>query len=210
MAHIATFSQAGLRRLDRVERIALAAIYVFLLYRFIDSLSDNKFNLVYLVAEGLVMIMVLCRRSTNQISIAPLDWAAAFGGSFIGMMMTPSDSPAGPVVAAVAPVVMLSGLAISILAKVQLRRSFGIVAANRGLKTRGAYGLVRHPMYLGYFLIYFGMLAMNATIWNAAVVCLWSILQLVRITAEERLLGADPAYRLHAQHVRYRLLPGVY
>lgn len=201
--------KGGLQRLDAIERIAITVIYAFLLYRFAGSVGDNRFNLVYLVAEGLVVVMVLSRRSTDQISIAPSDWAVAFGGSFVGMMLVPAN-PLPGVLAWAAPAVVTVGLVVSMLAKLQLRRSFGIVAANRGIKTRGVYALVRHPMYLGYFLVYFGTVAMNVTIWNIVVVCLWTGLQLVRIAAEERLLRADPAYQQHSLQVRYRLLPGIY
>ncbi|UUL83850.1 methyltransferase family protein [Sphingomonas qomolangmaensis] len=202
-------SKGGLQRLDAIERIAITVIYAFLLYRFAGSVGDNRFNLAYLVAEGLVVVMVLCRRSTDQISIAPADWAVAFGGSFVGMMLVPAN-PLPGVLAWAAPAVVTVGLVVSMLAKLQLRRSFGIVAANRGIKTRGVYALVRHPMYLGYFLVYFGTVAMNVTIWNIVVVGLWTGLQLVRIAAEERLLRTDPAYQQHSRLVRYRLLPGIY
>ena len=40
------------------------------------------------------------------------------------------------------------------------------------------------------------------------VLCWWC--QIIRLLAEERLLGEDPAYRAFAQTTRWRMLPGVF
>src|ERR1700682_5194874 len=45
-----------------------------------------------------------------------------------------------------------AGVLLQIYAKLTLRRSFGIIAANRGVMTSGPYRVVRHPMYAAYLL----------------------------------------------------------
>jgi len=45
---------------------------------------------------------------------------------------------------------------------------------------------------------------------NAGLYGLELVLQVLRIQAEERVLGADPSYRSFAEQVRYRLVPGIY
>jgi protein-S-isoprenylcysteine O-methyltransferase Ste14 len=196
------------RHLDGVERGLVVALYVFLLYRFAGAISDNPLNILYLFTEGLVMLMVLCRRSTDQISVAPRDWAVAFGGTFSSMMIMPGTPVAGAF--GISTACLLVGTSISLLSKIQLRRSFGLVAANRGLKTEGVYALVRHPMYFGYFLVQGGMLLINFSAWNAAIIAVWSSLQLLRIDAEESMLARDSEYREHMQRVRYKLIPYLY
>ena len=42
------------------------------------------------------------------------------------------------------------------------------------------------------------------------VFLVWASVQARRALAEERLLAADPAYRVYAARVRYRLLPGIW
>ena len=42
-------------------------------------------------------------------------------------------------------------------AKFSLARSFGLAPANRGVKSRGAYAFLRHPMYLGYVVEWIGL-----------------------------------------------------
>ena len=105
---------------------------------------------------------------------------------------------------------MSGGLAISIAAKLFLNRSFGIVAANRGVKSGGPYRLVRHPMYLGYITTQVGFLIDNFTLLNALLYAGSWTLQILRIREEEGILAKDDIYAAYSQRVRWRLLPGVY
>src|SRR5439155_11353335 len=90
---------------------------------------------------------------------------------------------------------MITGLLINISAKVALNRSFGLAAANRGVKRAGPYRLLRHPMYAGYALTQVTFLLLNPGLWNLAIYALaWSV-QILRIRAEERVLLEDPAYQ---------------
>ena len=58
----------------------------------------------------------------------------------------------------IAEAITISGFVLQLSAKLTLRRSFGVVAANRGVKASGPYRLVRHPMYAGYALTHVGFL----------------------------------------------------
>ena len=91
-----------------------------------------------------------------------------------------------------------------------LQRGFGIVAANRGVKTRGPYRLVRHPAYLGYLVSYLGYVAENPSVANFALLCLSTGFQLVRIREEEQLLRSDLSYESYRSSVRHKLIPLVY
>ena len=105
---------------------------------------------------------------------------------------------------------LLVGLAIHVGAKLSLLRSFGIVAADRGVKRRGLYAVMRHPMYAGYILTHIGFLLASPSWWNLGVyVMAWSFL-IARIFAEEKVLSANPDYQGYMTGVSYRLLPGVF
>ena len=193
------------RILDTVERVLIVLLFAWLVNRFFGTLLVHPANGLFLISEGVIAAMVLLRRPTEEISLRPIDWLIGLAGTALPMLMTPSEGgwPAGVILVAI-------GFAISLGAKLSLRRSFGIVAANRGVKRTGLYAAVRHPMYLGYVVGYVGVLMMNPAPWNAVILAFWFAFEIARIHAEERILMRDVAYRAHAQKVRFRLIPGVY
>ena len=77
-------------------------------------------------------------------------------------------------------------------------------------KTTGPYGLVRHPIYLGWFLIVFSVGTMTMTRFVFAVVS--CIYLLIAIPFEERSLRAASrgAYERYMQQVKRKLIPGLY
>jgi len=77
-------------------------------------------------------------------------------------------------------------------------------------KTTGPYGLVRHPIYLGWFLIVFAVGTMTMTRFAFAVIS--SLYVLIAIPFEERSLlkTTAGAYDRYRQKVPFKLVPGVY
>ncbi len=77
-------------------------------------------------------------------------------------------------------------------------------------KTTGPYGVVRHPIYLGWFLMVFGVPVMTGTRLVFAVVSCFYLL--VAIPLEERTLRRTTSgkYDEYMQLVRWKLVPGVY
>ena len=111
---------------------------------------------------------------------------------------------------AVFEVIQLVGFATVIVALGTLGRSFGIVAANRGVKTRGLYAFVRHPAYTGYLVSYLGYVAENGSTRNIVLLLVGTGAQVVRMSEEERTLRSDLDYRQYLGRVRRRLIPYVY
>ena len=191
--------------LDGFERVVLVILFIWLCARFADTVAEHPSNLLFLASEAMVALMIVFRRSTDQISVRTTDWVTGFGGTLLPLLVQPASGGHSAAVG-----LLMLGLVVSVGAKLSLRRSFGLVAANRGVKRTGLYATVRHPMYLGYFLTYAGFLILNPSIVNAALLTGWAMLQILRIDAEERMLLRDPEYQEHARHVRFRLLPYVY
>jgi protein-S-isoprenylcysteine O-methyltransferase Ste14 len=104
-------------------------------------------------------------------------------------------------------VVQAGGMALAFAAALTLRRSFGVIPANRGVKIHGAYRLVRHPIYAGYILSFCAYVAGNPSLWNVVVLVITVSLCLARIQREERHLSTDPAYRVYCAATRWKLLP---
>lgn len=106
--------------------------------------------------------------------------------------------------------IQIAGIAWQLFAKASLRRSFGVLPANRGVVSRGAYQFVRHPMYLGYFVTDIGFLLTNFSLFNLSIHGFQLAMQVGRIVREERMLETDVAYRCYRKAVRYRLIPLIF
>ena len=197
-----------LRILDIGERGVLLLLFVSLLVRVLAHPDPGFFAYLLVFAEGVTVSLILFRRSTLDVTLRPVDWAFAFAGTMLPLLVTVGGDPLAP--SWVGSTMMVAGLGFSLWAKVALWRSFGLAAANRGVKVRGPYRLVRHPMYLGYFLVYAGFLLLNPTLRNLMIYAGWLACQVIRVYAEERQLEHDPAYREYKTKVRSRLIPGLF
>jgi protein-S-isoprenylcysteine O-methyltransferase Ste14 len=198
------------RVLDGVERGVVALLFAWFVYNILSDViaNGNLVSLVLLISETAVLIFVLLRRSTLDITRSKLDWALGFAGTIVPLVVLPAPGPILSPLLILA--VTVAGAALQVTAKFFLRRSFGIVAANRGVKIGGPYRLIRHPMYAGYMLTQLGFLLSNPSSWNLAVYSLAWAAQLGRILVEERLLLQDQIYRDLATRVPYRLIPRLF
>ncbi|HEY1449027.1 MAG TPA: methyltransferase [Caulobacteraceae bacterium] len=208
----APLSEALERRLGRVadlgERAISVVLYASLAVRVAAVSVRQPWELAILLPEGLVVVFMILRRRPTAVTTRPWDWLIALIGTASPMLVAPGGQSLIPPLLGV--VVIFGGLGFSVWAKLSLRRSFGLAAANRGLVSTGAYGLVRHPIYAGYLLSDVGFLLMNPTARNLGLYALAVGLVLARIRAEERLLDLDPLYAAFKARVRYRLAPGLY
>ncbi len=199
------------RGLDFLEMMVVLGFYLGLVLRLLTSQAEhfNLASLLLLPSEGLVVLFLLLRRRTEQISQRWQDWTLALSATVAPLLVhhgveAPLVSPylgAG---------LFLIGLIIQIHAKLALGRSFGCVPANRGLKFSGPYSFVRHPMYMGYLLGHVAFILMNPSLWNCCVYIACYALQIPRLLSEERLLEHDEKYRQYQAAVKYRLIPGIF
>jgi protein-S-isoprenylcysteine O-methyltransferase Ste14 len=157
--------------------------------------------------EGWVALMFLVRRPAEGVSRNRLAWIAAPIGSFAMLLARPET---GGLPQQACEAVQLVGVAVALASLGMLGRSFGLVAANRGVKTGGPYGLVRHPAYTGYLIAYLGYVLENPGVLNVALLCLGTAFQLLRIREEEQILAGDSRYERYRSAVRYRLVPLLY
>jgi protein-S-isoprenylcysteine O-methyltransferase Ste14 len=159
------------------------------------------------VLEGWTAALFLVRRAPDQLSRRPLAWIAAPIGSFAMLLARPG---AGGLPHLLCEVLQMVGLSVAVVSLGTLGRSFGLVAADRGIKTGGPYKLVRHPAYAGYLIGYLGYVLENPSIRNVVLLCVSTVFQLVRIREEEAVLEGDAAYHRYRRAVRYRLVPRLY
>lgn len=175
----------------------------------IDAAATNIGAILLVVSEGLGVVLILLRRRSPTLSLRPSDWFLAFVAVNAPLLAAPAP-PSTIVPWELASALMFAGMLIQIAAKATLWRSFGIVPANRGVKTSGPYRIVRHPMYAGYTITHIGFLVGFPLLQNSLLYLAVFLIELIRIMREEAILKKDPAYRAYAARVRYRLLPGVF
>ena len=157
----------------------------------------------------LLVLVTVTRRPSVSTSPRIRDWVAALLTVAIAFEFRPGEWHQ---TGAQAAGVILQGVGLTTmgLAVVNLGRSFGIVAANRGVKRVGLYGCVRHPLYTGESLFFTGFLLTNFSPINLIV---WvGILcgLLIRAWAEEDHLRQNLEYRVYQDAVPYRFIPGLF
>lgn len=193
-----------------LSKAALTSVYVLFAAAHISALNEDGFrlSLVLLVAFETVMIgMVLTRRASDDVDKSAMAILAGLAGSFFVLGFRPAGSGEDVLIG---QVIQVAGLLLQIGASLSLRRSFGLVAANRGIKTGGLYRIVRHPFYFSYLIADIGYIINNPSTMNVFVCIFGTGFQVVRISYEERLLSNDAEYSAYVSTVRWRLFPGVW
>ncbi len=155
----------------------------------------------------LVLVVIRTRHLTVDRNVfhQAIAMVAFFSGlAFIG------DKTASESLVWSARLVMCVALILGILTQINLGRSFGILIARRRIKTKGLYGIVRHPMYFTDILFKVGLFLKMPSWGNTAVLVLGLACYIYRAILEERFLAQSPEYREYMKQVRYRLLPGIF
>jgi protein-S-isoprenylcysteine O-methyltransferase Ste14 len=164
---------------------------------------------LFCVEQAWFVVAFLIRRPARAVSPSLASWLLAAAGTFGGLLLRPTGIHAVWGVRA-GFVLQLAGLVLVIGSLVALGRSFGFVAADRGVVTRGPYALVRHPVYVSYLLIEVGYVAQALSWRNVAVVICVTACNIGRIVAEEKVLSGSTDYLRYRESVRFRLLPGLW
>ncbi len=196
---------------DIVARIAVVGFFAGLAYRVgLDVLETARLSgVLFLTNELLVVMFTLTRRFASQVDASAAARLVTLLAT-LGPLLARPDARYVQLAEAVVVPVSLLGVAIVIVGKLSLGRSFGLLPAHRGIVSSGLYRLVRHPIYLGYFLSHGAFLLANASPWNLMVLLIAEASLVIRMGAEERVLLEDEAYERYHRTVRYRLVPGIY
>ena len=119
---------------------------------------------LFVIEQLWLVAAFLIRRPQRAVSRRPVTWLVAFGAAFALLLRPEGAHPAWGVTAGFA--LQLAGLLISIVSLLALGRSFGYIAADRGLRTRGPYAIVRHPVYTAYLLMQSGYVLQAMSVRN--------------------------------------------
>jgi protein-S-isoprenylcysteine O-methyltransferase Ste14 len=213
--------------LDVIERAVVLLLFLYFANRMLPQLarlvtleiafpellwlaaSKNVDAALLVTSESLGVVLILTRRSTAAVSTHPLDWALSLIAVNAPLLAVPAAASTF-IPLQIATALMFAGMIVQISAKAALWRSYGLIPANRGVKTRGPYRFVRHPMYAGYTLTHIGFLLGFPSLQNFLLYFTTFLIEVARLLREELILNQDAIYRGYATRVRYRLIPGVF
>ena len=164
-------------------------------------------NFLIMAKESLDAVFFFARRAPFRTSRSPYDWFVGIAGLSLPLLFRPVSVPDDLLVG---QFLQLAGFLLQVLGIMSLNRSFGIVAANRGVKTSGLYRLVRHPLYSAYIIGHIGYVINNLSTRNCIILVVSTILQLQRVLVEENLLRQDAAYVEYSKRTKWRLVPFVF
>ena len=166
-----TFSAPPIDRLIRIAANLIgAAGAAFFAQATLQSYleSHQLIGPAFFAEQMWVVIAYLIRRPARAVSRRMRDWLLAFGGTFGGVLFRP-DGAHPPWGLTAGLVVQVVGLAICVTSFLALGRSFGFVAADRGLVKRGPYAIVRHPIYASYLFLQAGYVLQSISLRNVIV-----------------------------------------
>ena len=175
-----------------------------------DFLETGRLTGLFLLAsEALVVLLTMVRRSAVSVDRS----LRARLLTVVSVMGPPLLAPAAVLPFAPEAVtvgISCAGLAIVIAGKITLGRSFALLPANRGVVSTGVYQIVRHPIYMGYLVTHIAFLVASPSLWNIVALIAADSALLARAVCEERTLAQDAAYREYQEHVRWRVVPGLF
>jgi len=210
-AHRTTRPAAGQRTYSEVvSKIAIVTLFSSMAMRLATDAAQTGHvtGILLLASEGLVVALTLVRRNAGAVdrtwSARVLTLFATFGPPLV----RPYSTAFAP--ESVTITISAIGLAIVVLGKLSLGRSFGLAPANRGIVCSGLYRFVRHPIYLGYLITHVGFVIANPADWNLFILAAADGALMLRAIREERTLAQDDQYRSYMERVRWRIVPGVF
>ena len=157
-----------------------------------------------------IIILMVLRTAPVRVTPNPWYWLLAFFTTYATLGFA---AFAGQGVSLISPIVgnglAIVSLIILVYALLSLGRNIGFIPAQRRVVTKGAYGIVRHPIYSGTFISLFAFVLRSYSVLNLTVAAVLVALLMIRGVAEERFLREDAGYAPYLQEVRWRWFPGI-
>lgn len=198
---------------DPVFRLSAAAVTAWFVYRLTLAFlarPDQTILIFLLVSELISLITIILARQPTIRDINPAYVVLTVIASFIVPLFISVEDNARIIGDTLADIIAGLGVAWTIYAKLSLGRSFGLLAAKRRIKVKGAYRFIRHPIYVGYFIAHLAFLLTNFSSANVAILTILYIMQLLRAFREERILSSDETYRAYCERTPYRFIYGFF
>jgi protein-S-isoprenylcysteine O-methyltransferase Ste14 len=170
------------------------------------ALTRQPSIILNIIFYSLSVVCAFTRRPAKKADLRLFSWLFTFAGIALPLLLLPDGNNEF----LVGYVMQIGGIMISILGLISINRSFGLVAAHRGIVSNGLYRFVRHPLYFSYEISMIGFIANNFNLYNIFLFFVHLGCQLQRIRYEENLLSEDSAYSQYLAKTKWRLIPFLY
>lgn len=196
----------ALQVLLRAIAVVCLSIFLWRIYQHIDTYGLSVNLLILAVGELITVMIVLFARFAKE---AKLDFITAVSTATASFYFLFLSFGQGLELLSSNVAVAIQSLAVlwQIYAKICLGFSFGLLPANRGIVTKGAYRVVRHPIYFGYFVNHMAYLLSAFSVYNLCIFAAMYFFQAIRIWQEEKVLMNDSTYKEYAKRTKYRFIP---
>jgi protein-S-isoprenylcysteine O-methyltransferase Ste14 len=157
-----------------------------------------------------IIVMMVLRTAPVRVTPNLWYWLLAFVTTYATLGFA---AFAGEGVSLISPIVgnglAVVSLIILVYALLSLGRNIGFIPAQRKVVTKGAYGIVRHPIYSGTFVSLFAFVLRSYSMLHLMMAVVLIALLMIRGVVEERFLGEDAGYAAYLREVRWRWFPGI-
>lgn len=194
-----------LRTLLKPGNVIPAVVWLVLLVNQarISPFPPSPSTVLLVIIYTHVVLLFMLRRDAARVGTW-IEGVIALGGTFAVSFLRGPELTETQLVPSLIQIVALLGWAWALFT---LGRSFGVVPADRGLVSHGPYRLVRHPIYAFEALFFATYFYLSPSLYNAVILVIANLLQVVRILREEMIIEGYGEYRAK---VRWRIIPRIW
>ncbi|HVJ35759.1 MAG TPA: isoprenylcysteine carboxylmethyltransferase family protein [Terriglobia bacterium] len=201
------------RWVDPVFRTSAAVVTAWFVGRAMKAFLETPQNIILVllvISEMISLITIILSRRPTIRDIHPAYMVLTVCASFVVPLFISVRDNIELIPQWIGALASGIGLVWIIYAKLSLGRSFGLLAAKRVIKVKGAYSFVRHPIYAGYFIVHVAFLLTSYDHVNLVVIVSLYCMQVLRALREESVLLKDDLYAAYCREVPYRFIYGVF
>jgi len=175
-----------------------------------DSISWNATEALFMISNLIMIGLFFSRREYKSIDKSVFRQSIAAIAFFSGLAFSGQPETGSDAMKDISFGILIAAHLLGIISLFNLGKSFGVLIANRKIKTGGIYSIVRHPMYVTDLLFRIGYVVSHFNLFAATLLLLSGACYVYRALLEERFLAADQDYADYMKKVKYRFIPYIY